>query len=118
VPQIAIFVVAFAAVMLFVAVRFSSLVKALQRSEAKNAFLARHDPLTGLKNRSGFDEEVSRAVRKGEDKPFAILALDLDKFKAVNDRHGHAAGDTVLQAVARRFSDRIGPRGTVARLGG
>jgi len=118
VPQIAIFVVAFAAVMLFVAVRFSALVKALQRSEAKNAFLARHDPLTGLKNRSGFDEEVSRAVRKGEGKPFAILALDLDKFKAVNDRHGHAAGDAVLQAVARRFSDRIGARGTVARLGG
>jgi diguanylate cyclase (GGDEF)-like protein len=117
-PQIAMFVLVFAGVMLFVTLRFSALVKALQRSEAKNAFLARHDPLTGLKNRSGFDEEVSRAIRKGESKPFTILAIDLDKFKAVNDRHGHAAGDAVLQAVARRFSDRVGKNGCVARLGG
>ncbi|HEV7247645.1 MAG TPA: diguanylate cyclase [Shinella sp.] len=117
-PQIAMFVLVFAGVMLFVTLRFSALVRALQRSEAKNAFLAQHDTLTGLKNRSGFDEEVRRAIRKGENKPFAILALDLDKFKAVNDRHGHAAGDAVLQAVARRFSDRIGKEGCVARLGG
>lgn len=117
-PQVAIFVLVFAGVMLFVTMRFSALVKALQRSEARNAFLARHDPLTGLKNRSGFDEEVRRAIRKGENQPFAILALDLDRFKAVNDRHGHAAGDAVLQAVARRFSDRIGTLGSVARLGG
>jgi diguanylate cyclase (GGDEF)-like protein len=117
-PQIAMFVLVFAGVMLFVTLRFSALVKALQRSEAKNAFLARHDPLTGLKNRSGFDEEVRRAIRKGNNRPFAILALDLDKFKAVNDRHGHAAGDAVLQAVARRFSSRIGKLGSVARLGG
>jgi diguanylate cyclase (GGDEF)-like protein len=61
---------------------------------------------------------VSRAIRKGENKPFTILALDLDRFKAVNDRHGHAAGDAVLQAVARRFSDRVGRHGCVARLGG
>ena len=117
-PQIAIFVLVFAGVMLFVTLRFSGLIKALQRSEAKNAFLARHDPLTGLKNRSGFDEEVRRAIRRGETKPFAILALDLDRFKAVNDRHGHAAGDAVLQAVARRFSARVGADGCVARLGG
>jgi diguanylate cyclase (GGDEF)-like protein len=101
-----------------VTLRFSALVKALQRSETKNAFLARHDPLTGLKNRSGFDEEVRRVIARGNGKPFAILALDLDRFKAVNDQHGHAAGDAVLQAVARRFSDRVGKEGTVARLGG
>lgn len=117
-PQIAMFVLVFAGVMLFVTLRFSALVKALQRSEAQNAFLARHDPLTGLKNRSGFDEEVRRAIRKGESRPFSILALDLDRFKAVNDRYGHAAGDAVLQTVARRFSERIGTLGSVARLGG
>ncbi|MGB3814284.1 MAG: diguanylate cyclase [Shinella sp.] len=115
-PQIAMFVLVFAGVMLFVSLRFSALVRALQRSEADNAFLARHDRLTGVKNRSGFDEEVTRAVGKGS--PFAILAIDLDKFKAVNDRHGHAAGDAVLETVARRFSERIGSRGCVARLGG
>jgi diguanylate cyclase (GGDEF)-like protein len=117
-PQIAMFVLAFTGIMLFVTLRFSDLVKALQRSEAQNAFLARHDPLTGLKNRSGFDEEVNRAIRKGSGHPFAILAIDLDRFKAVNDRHGHAAGDAVLQAVARRFCERVGARGCVARLGG
>ena len=117
-PQIAVFVLVFTGVMLFGTLRFSSLVKALQRSEARNAFLARHDPLTGLKNRSGFDEMLAQAIGKGEDKPFAIIAIDLDRFKAVNDRHGHAAGDVVLQAVARRFADRIGARGCAARFGG
>ena len=117
-PQIAIFVLVFASVMLFVTLRFSALVKALQRSEAQNAFLAQHDPLTGLKNRSGFDEEVRNVISRGDGMPLAVLALDLDKFKAVNDRHGHAAGDAVLQTVARRFSDRVGRLGTVARLGG
>lgn len=117
-PQITMFVLVFAGVMLFVTLRFSALVTAVQRSEAQNAFLARHDPLTGLKNRSGFDEEMRRAIRKGGNHPFAILALDLDSFKAVNDRHGHAAGDAVLQAVARRFSERVGTLGCVARLGG
>ena len=116
--QIAVFVLVFAGVMLFVTLRFSTLVRALQRSEAKNAFLARHDPLTGLMNRSGFDDEVRRAIKRGEGRPFSILAIDLDKFKAVNDRYGHAAGDAVLQAVARRFSDRVGKLGSVARLGG
>jgi diguanylate cyclase (GGDEF)-like protein len=117
-PQIGLFVFVFAAVMLFVGVRFSALVRALQRSEAKNAFLARHDPLTGLMNRSGFDEKVRKAVERGDRHPFAIFAIDLDRFKAVNDRHGHAAGDAVLVAVARRFAERIGSRGAVARLGG
>lgn len=117
-PQIASFVLVFAGVMLFVTLRFSALVKALQRSEAQNAFLAQHDPLTGLKNRSGFDEEVRSAIGKGDGRPFAVLALDLDNFKTVNDRYGHAAGDAVLRAVAQRFSDRVGRQGTVARLGG
>lgn len=115
-PQITLFVLVFGGIMLFVTLRFSALVRALQRSEAKNAFLARHDPLTGLKNRAGFDEVVSEAVTLGA--PFAVIALDLDKFKAVNDRHGHAAGDAALQAIGQRFADRVGARGSVARLGG
>ncbi|MCF3641934.1 diguanylate cyclase [Rhizobium sp. TRM95111] len=117
-PQIALFVAAFVAVMLFVTTRFSSLVKALQKSEARNAFLARHDPLTGLLNRSGFDEVITAAARRAGLAPFAVFAMDLDRFKAVNDHHGHAAGDVVLKEVARRFSERVGRRGSVARLGG
>ncbi|WP_242223329.1 GGDEF domain-containing protein [Shinella zoogloeoides] len=117
-PQIGMFVLVFAGVMLFGTLRFSALVKALQHSEARNAFLARHDSLTGLRNRSGFDEKAAEIAGRDGGTPFAIIALDLDRFKAVNDRHGHAAGDAVLQAVARRFAERIGAHGCAARFGG
>lgn len=116
-PQITVLVAIFVLVMGFVALRFSSLVRALERSESRNAFLARHDALTGLLNRSGFDEAVKHTLDKGR-APFAVLAIDLDQFKAVNDRHGHAAGDAVLRAVASRFLTRVGDKGRVARLGG
>ncbi|MBB4064587.1 diguanylate cyclase domain-containing protein [Gellertiella hungarica] len=101
----------------FVAYRFNLLVGALQKSEQKNRFLAKHDGLTGLANRMAVDEHLQRlATRKGQG--FAVMALDLDKFKAVNDRFGHAAGDAVLREIAGRFRARIGERGMVARLGG
>ena len=76
-----------------------------------------HDALTGLLNRSGFDEVVKNMLEKGGE-PFAVFAIDLDQFKAVNGRHGHAAGDAVLRAVASRFLTKVGDRGRVARLGG
>ncbi|HVK92127.1 MAG TPA: diguanylate cyclase [Mycoplana sp.] len=116
-PQITALVTIFVVVMGFVALKFSSLVRALERSESRNAYLARHDALTGLLNRSGFDDTVkSMLTRPGE--PFAVFAIDLDRFKAVNDRHGHAAGDAVLKTIAERFLARVGSRGVVARLGG
>jgi diguanylate cyclase (GGDEF)-like protein len=88
----------------------------LQRSEAKNSFLANHDALTGLANRSGFDETLAKAA--GERRPFALIAMDLDLFKAVNDRYGHAAGDAVLKDIAGRLRERVGGQGLVGRLGG
>ncbi len=116
-PQITALVGIFVVVMAFVAMKFSSLVRALERSESRNAYLARHDALTGLLNRSGFDDTVKSLLQKpGE--PFAVFAIDLDRFKAVNDRHGHAAGDAVLRTIADRFVARVGGRGRVARLGG
>ena len=78
------------------------------------------DPLTGLANRALFEERLravlARDARSGESS--GLLFLDLDGFKAVNDRHGHAVGDDVLRAVAERLSATVRPSDTVARLGG
>jgi diguanylate cyclase (GGDEF)-like protein len=107
-----------ALVMAFIAARFGSVFSALQTSEAENRHLAKHDRLTGLLNRSGFDEKLLASLSKTKERPFALLCLDLDRFKAVNDSHGHPAGDAVLRTLASRFESRVGPRGAVARLGG
>ena len=82
--------------------------------------LATHDALTGLLNRRAFDslltEEVQRAHRLGH--PFALVMLDLDHFKTVNDTHGHATGDAVLVATARRLEAEVRGIDRVARIGG
>jgi diguanylate cyclase (GGDEF)-like protein/PAS domain S-box-containing protein len=78
------------------------------------------DPLTGLANRALLEERLrsalSRDARSGEST--GALFLDLDGFKSVNDRHGHAVGDTVLRTVAERLVGGVRPSDTVARLGG
>jgi diguanylate cyclase (GGDEF)-like protein len=90
-----------------------------RRVEAKIAFLARHDVLTNLPNRVLFrerlDEEFSRLT--GEH-TFAVLCLDLDRFKQVNDSHGHAFGDELLKRVADRLRSCVNESGLVARIGG
>lgn len=82
--------------------------------------LAHYDPLTGLCNRVLFGELVLRelAVAQRTGEPFAILAIDLDGFKAVNDMHGRAAGDTVLKEAADRMGRAIRVSDVAARLGG
>ena len=78
-----------------------------------------HDPLTGLANRALFTDRVEHAlVRRRAGGEAAVLFLDLDDFKAVNDTLGHAAGDALLQAVGARLRDTSAPSHTVARLGG
>ncbi len=74
------------------------------------------DPLTGLQNRRSMDEALKRLIRGGD--RFAVLHLDLDFFKQVNDTRGHAAGDRVLQAVARVMIDLTRKNDLVARVGG
>ncbi len=74
------------------------------------------DTLTGLRNRRAMDHVLQRLLRVGE--PFAVLHIDLDFFKQVNDTRGHAAGDQVLQAVARVMLDLTRKEDTVARVGG
>jgi len=73
---------------------------------------ASHDPLTGLGNRALFDERLAQAGAP------AVLFIDLDAFKAINDRLGHAAGDEVLRITARRLQTCVRSTDTVARLGG
>ena len=83
-------------------------------------FLAAHDPLTGLPNRAGFragiDATLAHPPRAGL--KLALLCLDLDDFKAVNDQHGHAAGDRVLVTCARRIRALLRTDDLVARFGG
>jgi diguanylate cyclase (GGDEF)-like protein len=90
------------------------------RQLAELALASRRDPLTGLPNRRAFAEdlarEVARASRSGA--PLAVVTLDVDRFKAVNDLHGHAAGDAVLRAVAARAAATIRAGDVLARLGG
>lgn len=91
----------------------------LQASEAQAHHLAYHDALTGLPNRALFNNNVDVAlsrVRHGASA--AILLLDLDRFKNVNDRFGHLAGDQLIEEVARRLGAIMGGVDAVARLGG
>lgn len=77
---------------------------------------AHHDSLTGLANRLYFNTMLRSAIER--DVPFALLYLDLDKFKAVNDSFGHDAGDSLLRTVAERLTARVAGCGVTARLGG
>jgi diguanylate cyclase (GGDEF)-like protein len=74
------------------------------------------DTLTGLRNRRAFDALLAQAVQEGG--TFALLHLDLDFFKQVNDTHGHAAGDLVLRVAARRMLSVVRARDVIARVGG
>jgi diguanylate cyclase (GGDEF)-like protein len=101
------------------------LANAQARSELQNASEqfhsnALHDPLTGLANRILLLERLEHALLRCERSghPVAILFVDLDKFKAVNDSHGHLVGDDLLIAVAQRMSNLIRPGDTLARLSG
>ncbi len=83
--------------------------------------LAHHDVLTGLANRALLHQRLAEAIaraRRVPDSTLAVLCLDLDGFKAVNDLHGHAAGDCLLREVAARLGRNVRETDTVARLGG
>jgi diguanylate cyclase (GGDEF)-like protein len=80
--------------------------------------LARYDAMTGLENRGAFQERLQAELAALADRPLAILWVDLDKFKEINDSLGHPAGDRVLCTVARQLSQIVEGRGCVARFGG
>jgi diguanylate cyclase (GGDEF)-like protein len=79
--------------------------------------MADHDPLTGVWNRRAYEDRLHRVVEDGETQ-FAVLILDVDCFRAINDRYGFAAGDVALRAVARSITERVSPADFVARVGG
>ncbi len=96
-------------------------VSARRRAEAGLQHMAFHDSLTGLPNRRRFVECLAGVVARQQtdgSRPWAVMFLDFDRFKIVNDSLGHTVGDALLQQVARRVQERLRPGDTVARLGG
>lgn len=94
--------------------------RSLQRATRRAAWLASHDPLTGLANRSLFSEKLEDALARArrDGSTVAVLCLDLDHFKEVNDTLGHAAGDQLLRQVAERLLSNMRATDSLARLGG
>jgi len=101
---------------LLVVARMSGLVQALEVSKSQLRFEASHDLLTGLPNRQLFATHFAEALSTGE--PGALLFVDLDRFKAVNDTLGHHVGDDVLVEVATIMRNAVRPNDVVARLSG
>jgi diguanylate cyclase (GGDEF)-like protein len=87
-------------------------------AEDRLRFLALHDDLTGLANRRSLTAHLEGRLAMGHPGPVAILFVDLDRLKALNDFLGHVAGDQYIQAIAVRLRERMGPGDFIARLGG
>jgi len=102
------------------AISFNGLMQEVEESRAELVERSLRDPLTGLFNRRRFDSALAREVaRAGRyDRPLSVLLIDLDGFKAVNDTHGHAAGDRVLAHVSRLLRASVRGSDVVARIGG
>ena len=95
-------------------------VTALRQAEDELRFLAHHDPLTALTNRSLFNQRMESALRAAQhhQSTLALLFLDINDFKGINDVHGHAMGDQILCTIARRLERCVRETDTVARMGG
>jgi diguanylate cyclase (GGDEF)-like protein len=122
VPMIAI---GSAVLSILVLVRLASVVRALARDNAARiklegelSYRASHDPLTGLPNRRRFVERLDGALGLAARRPIAVLFVDLDDFKTINDSLGHPAGDAMLVAVAERLQRLLRADDLAARLGG
>lgn len=97
----------------------SCLARSERRGRAAIEQIARIDPLTGIANRRSFFERLERTFAAPADvRPCAVVLIDLDRFKTVNDCNGHAAGDALLVHVARQVSAMVPRGGLAARLGG
>jgi GGDEF domain-containing protein len=95
-------------------------ITARKRAELATEHRAMHDPLTDLPNRITFEEQLKRARAEAEEqeRKIAVMFLDLDRFKAVNDTYGHDCGDRLLVEVGRRLQGCVRKSDLVARFGG
>jgi diguanylate cyclase (GGDEF)-like protein len=88
-------------------------------AEARIRYLAHHDALTGALNRLAFNDDLAAAASNaGPGRPASLIAIDLDRFKPVNDVYGHAAGDELLRQIVRRVTGELAPGATLYRMGG
>jgi diguanylate cyclase (GGDEF)-like protein/PAS domain S-box-containing protein len=93
-------------------------VSAQVHEEERLLQISEHDPMTGLSNRAGFERKMALALQEGHGPTLALLYVDLDHFKPVNDQFGHAAGDEVLKLFGKRLLNIVRPSDVVVRLGG
>ncbi|WP_066304658.1 bifunctional diguanylate cyclase/phosphodiesterase [Bacillus sp. FJAT-29814] len=91
-----------------------------RRVQELNAYFARHDELTKLLNRRGFEEKLTEAIQlaKAKNQKLAVMYIDLDRFKNINDTLGHLIGDRLLEQLASRLKGQIGKEKCIARMGG
>ena len=108
------------AVIGLVILRLADVMHHQEQAEAEVRYQAFHDPLTGLANRALFYDRLEHAlqVSRRHSRGLAVMLIDLDRFKPINDSLGHAAGDELLVTVGRRITACLRPTDTVARLGG
>lgn len=92
----------------------------LEESKNQMQYMALHDPLTGLSNRTALIEQIQTGIAATErsQTQLAVVFLDLDDFKKVNDLYGHSLGDKLLECLSRKFESLLGPNDSVARFGG
>lgn len=119
-PAFATVTVIIVILMLLLVLRLRRATTELQQAREQAVYLALHDPLTGLANRAMFQKRLTTALEQlnHSGTPIALLALDLDRFKQVNDTLGHEAGDELLRQVATRLKSLLDDHDAVARLGG
>jgi len=117
-PIAAALILGFVAVGFFFARKLAQKSHALEESEARNRQMATHDLMTGLANRTQYHAALEAAVADCHTAPCTVLAIDLDRFKMVNDTYGHEAGDMVLRQVSNRLRMVLDGHALVARTGG
>ncbi|MST33094.1 EAL domain-containing protein [Acidimicrobiaceae bacterium USS-CC1] len=101
-----------------VALRGSNLLDRLRAEVAARSYEALHDSLTGLGNRTLFRQRLDIVLREARGRSMAVLMVDIDNFKEINDTLGHHTGDDVLRTAAERISDTVGTAGMACRIGG
>jgi diguanylate cyclase (GGDEF)-like protein len=113
-------VLSFEALLFTISIAFILLAMAKERTEFRHKTAAMVDPLTGIANRRAFLQDATDLLSRnaGRARPSAVLLIDLDHFKSVNDRFGHAVGDHVLQIFAQTATESLRPTDVVGRLGG